>query len=45
MGGLGFKGSWDFVTRVIVRVTIHITPIRVRITLLTKSHDPPSSKP
>ena len=37
------KGSWDLVTRVIIRVTILITPIKVLITLLTKSHDPPSS--
>ena len=36
------KGSWDLVTRVIIRVTILITPIKVLITLLTKSHDPPS---
>ena len=36
------KRSWDLVTRVIVRVTILITPIKVLITLLTKSHDPPS---
>ena len=36
------KGSWDLVTRVIIRVTILITPIQVLITLLTKSHDPPS---
>ena len=37
------KGSWDLVSRVIIRVTILITPIKVLITLLTKSHDPPSS--
>ena len=36
------KGSWDLVTRATTRVTIHITPIKVLITLLTKSHDPPS---
>ena len=30
------KGSWDLVTRVIIRVTILITPIKVIITLLTK---------
>ena len=36
------KGSWDLVTRVIIRVTILITPIKVLITLLTKFHDPPS---
>ena len=36
------KGSWDLATRVIIRVTILITPIKVLITLLTKSHDPPS---
>ena len=36
------KGSWDLVTEVIIRVTILITPIKVLITLLTKSHDPPS---
>ena len=36
------KVSWDLVTRVIIRVTILITPIKVVITLLTKSHDPPS---
>ena len=40
--GLLLKGSWDLVTRVIIRVTILITPIKVLITLLTKSHDPPS---
>ena len=33
------KGSWDLVTRVIIRVT------KVLITLLTKSHDPPSRGP
>ena len=27
------KGSWDLVTRVIIRVTILITPIKVLITL------------
>ena len=32
----------DLVTRVIGKVTILITPIRVLITLLTKSHDYPS---
>ena len=31
------------VTRVIIRVTILITPIKVLIALLAKSHDPPSS--
>ena len=36
------KGSWDLVSRVIIRVTILITPIKGLITLLTKSHDPPS---
>ena len=36
------RGSWDFVTRVIIKVTTLITPLRVLITLLTKSHDPPS---
>ena len=36
------KGSWDLVTRVIIRVTILITPIKVIITYLTKSHDPQS---
>ena len=36
------KGSWDLVTRVIFRVTILITPIKVLIALFTKSHDPPS---
>ena len=45
MQGL-IKGSWDLVTTVINKVTIliitYITPIRVLITLLTKSHDPPS---
>ena len=30
------KGSWYLVTRVIIRVTILITPIKVLITLLTK---------
>ena len=33
MGGLGFKGSWDLVTRVF-RAIILITPIRVLITFL-----------
>ena len=36
------KGSWDLVTGVIIRVTILITPIKVLITSLTKSRDPPS---
>ena len=36
------KGSWDLVTRVIIKVTILITPVKVLITILTKSHDPPS---
>ena len=36
------KGSWDLVTRVITRVTTLINPSKVLITLLTKSHDPPS---
>ena len=36
------KGSWDLVTWVIIRATILITPIKVVVTLLTKSHDPPS---
>ena len=36
------KGSWDLVSRVITGVTILITPRKVLITLLTKSHDPPS---
>ena len=38
-------GSWDLVTRVIIKVTTHITtynPIKVLITILTKSHDPSS---
>ena len=35
------KGSRDLVTRVVVRVTILITPIKVLITILTKSHDHP----
>ena len=39
------KGSWDLVSRVITKVTILITPIRGLITLLTKSHDPPSRGP
>ena len=34
------KGSWDLVTGVIIRITIHITPIKVLITLLTQSRDP-----
>ena len=37
------RGSWDLVTRVIIKVTTLITPLRVLITLLTKSHDPPST--
>ena len=36
------RGSWDLVTRVIIKVTILITPLRVLITVLTKSHEPPS---
>ena len=36
------RGSWDLVTRVIMKVTTRITPLRVLITLLAKSHDPPS---
>ena len=35
-------GSWDLVSKVINKVTILISPIKVLITLLTKSHDPPS---
>ena len=41
VGHVGHVG-WDLVTRVIIRVTILITPMKVLITLLTKSHDPPS---
>ena len=37
------KGSWDLVTGVIIEVATLITPLRVLITLLTKSHDPPSN--
>ena len=29
------KGSWDLVTRVIIRITIVIAPIKVLITLLS----------
>ena len=36
------RGSWDLVTGVIIMVTTLITPLRVLITVLTKSHDPPS---
>ena len=36
-------GSWDLVTRVINKVAILITPIRVLITFFTKSHGPPST--
>ena len=40
------KGSWDLVSRVIIRVTILITPIyKGLITLFTKFHDAPSSLP
>ena len=35
-------GAWDLVSRGIIRATILITPIKGLITLLTKSHDPPS---
>ena len=43
LGCLGLlNGSWDLVTRVIIEVTILLTPIGVLITSLTKSHDPPS---
>ena len=39
-------GLWDFVTGVIHKVTvvipIIITPVKVLITVLTKSHEPPS---
>ena len=51
--GLGFrdfsgaktllKGSWDLVTRVTIRVTLLIAPIKVLIALFTKSHDPLST--
>ena len=37
-------GSWDLVTTVMITVTTLITPLRVLITLLTKSHDPPSNR-
>ena len=40
-----FRGSWDLVTRVISKATILIAPIKVLITLLTKSHDPLSLSP
>ena len=40
---LVLRGSWDLVTRVLIKVTVLITPLRVLITLLTKSHDPPSN--
>ena len=33
------RGSWDLVTRVIIKVS----PIKVLITVLTKSHEPPST--
>ena len=36
------RGSWDLVTRDIRKVTILLTPVKVLITLVTKSHDPPS---
>ena len=36
------RGSWDLVTRVTIKVTTLITPLRVLLTLLTQSHDPPS---
>ena len=36
--GAVLKGSWGLVTRVIIRVTILMTPNKVLITLLTKSH-------
>ena len=39
LGGL-LGGSWDLVSRVITKVTILIT--KGLLTLLTKSHDPPS---
>ena len=39
------KGSWDLVTRAIIRVTILIIPIRVLTTLLAKSHDPLLTEP
>ena len=34
------KGSWDLVTRDIIKVTIRITPVKVLITLKAKSLDP-----
>ena len=39
------RGSWGLVTMVINKVTTPIctyNPVRVRITVLTKSHEPPS---
>ena len=45
MGVLGFKGSWDLVTELLLgKLDLELleTAIRVLITLLTKSHDPPS---
>ena len=47
-GCIGFRvldllgGSWDLVSEVINNVAILKTQIKVLITLLTKSHDPPS---
>ena len=36
-------GPWDIVNRVLNRITILITPIRVLITSCTKFHDPPNT--
>ena len=44
-GGVGvLGGSGDLVTRVIDKVTILITPVKVFIIVHTKSHEPPSTE-
>ena len=35
-----FKGSWDLVTGVVIRITL-LPPTKVLISILTESHDPP----
>ena len=38
------KGPSGIAITVIIKVTILITPMKVLITILTKSHDPPSRR-
>ena len=41
-GQSSFTGSWVVISRLISRVTMLITHIRVLITPLTATHEPPS---